>query len=167
MGPPSSSPLMHSLGSSPSNYPQFPFKAEHTRALQDVIELDSCEVYSWFPSPEYDPHAEVEDGELSEDGFEPEEEVNEEVPDMDIDENETEASWGQAGMDLDVEVEPLQGGGVMETHRRNSKASKQQLGGMGMAMLPPAFPSRSSEEDAINRRAGRLLWSANYFFYSK
>lgn len=167
MGPPSSSPLLHALSSSPSGVPQFPFKAEHTRVLQEVIDLDSCEVYSWFPSPEYDPHAEPEDGELSDDGFEPEEDLLDESMevDMDVDENETEASWGQAGMELDVGTEPILGGGVMETRRRSSR-TKRRPSGTETAMLPPALPNRLSDEDT-SRRAGRLLWSTNYFFYSK
>lgn len=160
MGPPSSSPLLHPLSSSPSGAGQFPFKAEHNRALQEAIDLDACEVYSWFPSPEYDPHAEADDGELSEDGFEQEEEALDESLEMDIDENETEASWGNAGMELDTE--PMLGGGVMETR---SRSKGRRLGGMEAAMLPPALPKRSSEEDG--RRGGGLLWSTNYFFYNK
>lgn len=118
-----------------------------------MIDLEECEVYSWFPSPEYDPHAEAEEGELSED-----EEILDESLEMDLDENETEASWGQAGMEM--EVEPVLGGGVMETRqRRKSKGGPMEA--------PPTLHKRSSEDDGLGRRGGGLLWSTNYFFYSK
>jgi hypothetical protein len=162
MGPPSSSPLLHPLSSSPSSVPQFPLQADHHRALQEAIDLESCEVYSWFPSPEYDPHAELEEGELSGDEFEPEEEFIDEKQGMDVDINddETEASWGQAGMDMDVE--PMRGGGVMEARRR----SKGKENMPDSAMMPPPLVERTPE-DEMGRKSGRLLWSTNYFFYSK
>jgi hypothetical protein len=97
------------------------------RALSDVVPLDECEVYSWFPEPEYDPHIDAEDGEASEDGFEEEEDVG----DMEIE----DPSWGQAGMELDD--------------------------------VPAPPPPPKVDEEEPERRAGSLLWSANYFFYSR
>lgn len=155
MGPPTSSPLLRPLGSSPSGPAHFPFKPQDQRTLSEVIDLEECEVYSWFPSPEYDPHAEAEDGELSED-----EEILDESLEMDLDdENETEASWGQAGMEM--ELEPMAGGGVMETRQRRRKSTGGAIG------APPMMHKRSSEDDGLGRRGGGLLWSTNYFFYSK
>lgn len=99
---------------------------------------------------------------MSSDEFEPEEEVMDENRGMDVDVNddETEASWGQAGMDMDVE--PLQGGGVMETRRRSR--GKENI--PDSVMMPPPLIERTSDEE-MARKSGRLLWSTNYFFYSK
>jgi hypothetical protein len=45
------------------------------RVLNEVVPLDECEVYSWFPEPEYDPHTQPEDGEVSDGGYEFDEDV--------------------------------------------------------------------------------------------
>ncbi|ORY25354.1 Maf1 regulator-domain-containing protein [Naematelia encephala] len=96
------------------------------RILNDVLPLDECEVYSWFPEPEYDPHMDLEDGEVSEG------EDEEMLDDMDID----EPSWGTGGMEIEG--------------------------------VTPA-PSRAKPDVAVREKkaGGGLLWSANYFFYSR
>ena len=117
---------MHPLTlSAPPLSPEPNVNPDLYRVLNDVIPLDECEVYSWFPEPEYDPH--LEDGESE---FEVQEEVEDETP----------ASWGQAGMDLDDVPESV-------PMAREDSTSGQELG--------------SAE------RSPGLLWSLNYFFYSK
>lgn len=171
------------------------------RNLCEVVPLDECDVYSWFPSPEYDPHVDPEEGEMSDDGYdysfdEDDEEVLERLEsgtsasasgmrrgigsgsgtandvieidmdgedDVDIDiDNGPDPSWGQAGME--IEVEDLTGGGVQVVHR-DSRGKRKSVD-----MLPPMLPKRSSDEYDLGvrrRGGGGLLWSANYFFYSK
>ena len=120
--------------------------------LNDIVPFDECEVYSWFPEPEYDPHIQSDDSDESDDGLE---ELLEEqdgqrdsmAEGMDVD----EPAWGHGGMELDdVPV---------------SQAKQNGIGGpraddVGM-MAPPMVPVNSSD------RVRGLLWSANYFFYSR
>jgi hypothetical protein len=117
------------------------------RVLNEVVPLDECEVYSWFPEPEYDPHTQPEDGEVSDGGYEFDEDVFE--GGMDVDEDgDGPVSWGQAGMELDDVPVPV--------HRR--KSTSRAFPGSSPIIRPV---SHNSE------RNGGLLWSANYFFYSK
>jgi len=123
------------------------------RLLGEVIPLDAgeCEVYSWFPEPEYDPHLEPEEDDMSEDGYDEEEVLQTPADEMDLD----DPSWGQAGMELDdvPESDPMTG-------RRSSGGKKSPLsGGDG------SFSSGGYE--GHERRKGGLLWSQNYFFYSR
>lgn len=116
------------------------------RILNEVIPMDECEVYSWFPEPEYDPHVDPEDGELSDDDYEEEEEQEEMLDDLEMD-MDPPATWGQAGMDLDDGA----------TSSTVTSAVDQ----------PPRIGRTSSGERERERRAVGLLWSQNYFFYSK
>ena len=120
--------------------------------LNDIVPFDECEVYSWFPEPEYDPHIQSDESDESDDGLE---ELLEEqdgqrdkmADDMEVD----EPSWGQGGMELDdVPVSRSEQNG-----RRRSKADEAGM------MAPPLVPTKS------NDRVRGLLWSANYFFYSR
>ena len=161
--------------------------------------LDDCDVYSWLPSPEYDPHVEPDDGELEEDGWlgygygdgEGGMQGDMDVDmDMDVDSppnsqlttarkkddmDGAEAMWGQAGMEIEQDVIPLHGGGV-EVSRVDAKG-KRRTSDMPPPALPPSGPlnsaamsKRGSIDDemmGLERTGGGLLWSANYFFYSK
>lgn len=82
-----------------------------------------------------------------------------------------QASWGQAGMELDDVPEiPLLDGSVRYgvagdggmKSRRNSMMEKIDL-----SSSPFMTPVDGQEEWNGERRVGGLLWSANYFFYSK
>jgi hypothetical protein len=101
--------------------------------LNDIVPFDECEVYSWFPEPEYDPHAQSEssgsDDEL-------EELIEEERVDAD-------------GMELD-DAPPS------TSARRHSHSAA-----LGLPPMVPLEPVKSGD------RARGLLWSANYFFYSR
>jgi hypothetical protein len=148
-------------------------------------------VYSWLPSPEYDPHVEPEEGELGDDWYDyaygdvgdgAMDDMDVDM-DMDLDEpsqprhgskdqgGEGEAMWGNAGMEIEEEVIPLHGGGV-EVARVDSKG-KRRTSDMPPPALPPsgaAMAKRASVDDemmGLERTGGGLLWSANYFFYSK
>ena len=116
------------------------------RVLNEAVSLDDAEVYSWFPEPEYDPHYDAEDGEVTDDGLDDDSSYESEQAIGDIDmEPETPASWGAGGMDLDD---------VPESPAPSSIA----------AMPPP------EDVEQITKRKKRnpdLLWSQNYFFYSK
>lgn len=146
--------------SSPSNLPVIGGRPDIVRALNEVVPLDECEVYSWFPEPEYDPHAQSDEGEGSEDDFGIEEEledVDDQRNDMDID---MEPSWGQAGMELD-DVPPSAPPGA---------GKRRSVDGPSMTspMYNPDSVAQEEEWDAgRDRRMGGLLWSSNYFFYSK
>ncbi|ODN75293.1 hypothetical protein L202_06476 [Cryptococcus amylolentus CBS 6039] len=157
---PQSSPSLqpHSLSHSPSPYSafspsSFPNSASNAsslpslsnlnqvnlyRVLNQVIPLDDCDVYSFFPEPEYDPHMDpLEEADLMEEdeGMD---------ADGDAQYDEGEPAWG-TGMDLDVEME-------MDDDERPKTGSTSRNNG---------------ETWGDKRRAGGLLWSANYFFYSK
>ena len=127
------------------------------RILNEVVLLDECEVYSWMPEPEYDPHIDAEDGEASEDGFE-EDILNDDEGKnaMEVD-AEIPASWGQAGMDLDTVPESV----AMARTRLRSGNAKRKLG------TDKIWSSDEDWEKGNGGRNGGLLWSANYFFYSK
>jgi hypothetical protein len=117
--------------------------------LNDVVPFDECEVYSWYPEPEYDPHLQSDDNDESDDGidemFEEQEEQTETMADgMDVD----EPAWGQAGMELDDA--PGSSNGASRRKRQQPEL-----------MAPPMEHANSSE------RLRKLLWSANYFFYSR
>jgi hypothetical protein len=119
--------------------------------LNDVVPFDECEVYSWFPEPEYDPHAQSDDSDASDDGLE-ELLAEEDVPAVMADGMEVdEPAWGQGGMELDVGDSK-----ASSSARRNSKQDS-----MLEAIAPPMEEAKSSD------RIRGLLWSANYFFYSK
>ena len=124
------------------------------RLLGEVIPLDAaeCEVYSWFPEPEYDPHLEPEEDEMSDEELYDEEEVlQDQADDMDLD----DPSWGQAGMELDDVPESFAMPG------RRSSGTKR----MSMSGADASFSSAGHESH--ERRKGGLLWSQNYFFFSR
>ncbi|WVQ76720.1 hypothetical protein IAR50_006394 [Cryptococcus sp. DSM 104548] len=156
---PQSSPSIqpHSLSHSPNPYSafspsSFPNSASNSsplpslsnlnqanlyRVLNQVIPLDDCDVYSFFPEPEYDPHMDpLEEADLMEE----DEDMD---ADGDVQVDEGEPAWG-TGMDLDVEMEMEDG-------------ERPKIG----------TTSRKNEVWQDKRRLGGLLWSANYFFYNK
>jgi hypothetical protein len=117
--------------------------------LNDVVPFDECEVYSWFPEPEYDPHAQSDDPDASDDGLEEllAEEERAASDGMEVD----EPTWGQGGMELEMDAGPSS---------RSRRGSKQ-----GDPMPPPVAPPM--EEAISGDRIRGLLWSANYFFYNR
>lgn len=146
------------MSTSPNKPPGAIANPDLYRILNEVVPLDECEVYSWFPEPEYDPHIDAEDGESSDAGFndDEEDEINGEHMDMDVD---TPASWGQGGMELD-DVNILSSVPMARTLSRSGKAERKGED----PMLQPG--DEDQDEVRAGRRAG-LLWSVNYFFYSK
>lgn len=118
--------------------------------LNDIVPFDECEVYSWYPEPEYDPHVQGDENDGSDDGLdelleEQEEQAETMADEMDVD----EPAWGQGGMELD-DVPP-------SSSKTSSRTKKQHT----ELMAPPMEHANSSE------RLRKLLWSANYFFYSR
>lgn len=114
--------------------------------LNDVVPFDECEVYSWYPEPEYDPHVQSDEPDESDDELDELDEQAETMADgMDVD----EPSWGQGGMELD------------DVPRTSSKTSSRTKKRHPELMAPPMEQANSSE------RLRKLLWSANYFFYSR
>lgn len=148
--PPNASPA---ASSSPSIGPTTA-NPDLYRALSEVVPLDDCEVYSWFPEPEYDPHIEPDDDESSDDDEFP---VDEDTSQgMDVDGDDIPASWGGIEMDLDINEDTLES---MPISRRKSTSGGQK---------PFNGDNGNGDWDAgRERRVGGLLWSANYFFYSK
>ncbi|WVN88667.1 uncharacterized protein L203_103880 [Cryptococcus depauperatus CBS 7841] len=122
------------------------------RVLNDVVQMDDCEVYSWFPEPEYDPHMDPGEAEMeeSDDGYFEEEDEDFILVDEDK-VGDSETTWG-TGMDLDIEME------IEEEGKRTDRIKS------------PAFVYNGktfNEEWNRSRKASGLLWSANYFFYNK
>lgn len=126
--------------------------------------LNECEVYSWYPEPEYDPHVDPEENEEAseyddeEDGDEMHEDDS---MDIDIDGEGAYASWGQAGMELELDDVPETS--VLKTTRSASLASSA----IDFGDLAMFSPQSTMSELGRGRKVGGLLWSANYFFYSK
>ena len=135
--------LSSSMPNSPPAQPINVNDPDLYRLLNDVVPLAESEVYSWFPEPEYDPHFESEDGELSEEDYDediPEDESM--ADDMDMD----DPSWGQGGMELD---ELDQSPATVPEYRQTKQ------------------PKLADPDTSMERRQSRLLWSQNFFFYSK
>ena len=124
------------------------------RVLNEVVPLDECEVYSWFPEPEYDPHTQPEDGEVSDDEFDIDEEeviVGSSSSPMEVDEDgDLPPSWGQAGMELD------------DLPRSMAIAKRRSSRSLAASSSPVVRPVSTNSD-----KSGGILWSANYFFYSK
>ena len=147
-GSSSAAPLSGSPSNPPSNLPS----PDLYRLLNDVVALDDCEVYSWFPEPEYDPHYDPEDGEVSENGmgFESDEDAAQDG-EMEMMTDDVPASWGAGGMELD----DVPASFPMDSHEYSS----------GKEALVDSTLTGSNE--GRPRRAPHLLWSQNYFFYSR
>lgn len=135
------------------------------RILNDVLPLNECEVYSWFPEPEYDPHVDPEENEEASEYDEDSEDepMEEDSMDIDIDGEGAYVSWGQAGMDLELEGVPSSS---------TSKPRSSSFSGVGSEDLmflssPRLGPIGEFGEWSPPRKVGGLLWSANYFFYSR
>lgn len=159
-------------GSSPSYSPSLGSSPNATdvgnpslyRILNEVLPLNECEVYSWYPEPEYDPHVDPEENEeASEYDDEDSEEMTmeDDSMDIDIDGEGAYASWGQAGMELELDDIPETS--VSKTTRSMSLSSAVDFG--DLAMFSPTLGAVS--DIGRRRKVGGLLWSANYFFYSK
>lgn len=130
------------------------------RILNDVLPLNECEVYSWYPEPEYDPHVDPEENEEASeyDDEEDSETMDIDNMDIDIDGEGAYASWGQAGME--IELDDIPETSVLKTTRSASLSSASDYGDL-------IFSPSSVSDVPRGRNVGGLLWSANYFFYSK
>jgi hypothetical protein len=137
------------------------------RILNDIVPLQECEVYSWFPEPEYDPHLDPEE---NEEASEYEDDDSEELMDMDdgmdidIDGEGAYVSWGQAGMDLELDEDGPSAVPSLSRSRSYSSSSRVRLDDFDLSLSPRLG---AVDEFSSTRRVGGLLWSANYFFYSK
>ncbi|WOO77864.1 Repressor of RNA polymerase III transcription maf1 [Vanrija pseudolonga] len=135
------------------------------RILNEVVPLSECEAYSWVPEPEYDPHVDPEE---NEEATEYEESDNEDNSmdqddvgmDIDIDGGGAYVSWGQAGMEIELDDPPT----APLSRRRRSLGSVDELDDMSM---PSPRSSLKGIDEWTPKKVGGLLWSANYFFYSK
>ncbi|OCF30470.1 hypothetical protein I316_07906 [Kwoniella heveanensis BCC8398] len=155
--PPQASPS----NSSPNLGPSVP-NADLYRILNEVVPMDECEVYSWFPEPEYDPHIDASTDTSDEEEDDILNEADEDFA-MDMDgDAEIPPNWGVGGMDLDVDEEKLES---VPMARQNSTSG----GGDANGGVAAARRLSESGDWAVGRerRVGGLLWSANYFFYSK
>nr|XP_018265819.1 uncharacterized protein I303_02193 [Kwoniella dejecticola CBS 10117]OBR87977.1 hypothetical protein I303_02193 [Kwoniella dejecticola CBS 10117] len=132
------SPAQSPANSSPNLGPTVP-NHDLYRILNEVLPMEDCEVYSWFPEPEYDPHIDTSliSSDEEEEDFVPEQ--NDDDIQMDMDDNDP--AWGAGGMDMDVE--PLS----------NDNAASSAI--------------QNDWDAGRERKVAGLLWSANYFFYSK
>ncbi|TXT15914.1 hypothetical protein VHUM_00417 [Vanrija humicola] len=135
------------------------------RILNEVVPLSECEAYSWVPEPEYDPHVDPEE---NEEATEYEESDNEDNSmdqddvgmDIDIDGGGAYVSWGQAGMEIELDDPPT----APLSRRRRSLGSVDEMDDMSM---PSPRSALKDIGEWSPRKVGGLLWSANYFFYSK
>lgn len=115
--------------------------------LRGVIDLEDCEVYSYLPEPEYDPHNHT---------LEQEEELTDsdaEEGDVSMDDS-IEPGWGTAGMELDdVPTSDIFTSSPPELVHESS----------GSSLSSSSHTWREEE----GKQLGGLLWSANYFFFCK
>lgn len=151
--------MSSSLGSSPSGPPPSMANPDLYRLLSEVLPLEpnECEVYSWFPEPEYDPHLEADEDDMSEDGFD-EEEENQYVEDSRADDMDLDIpSWGPGGMDLD------------DVPSSTPMARPPGTNGKDRSPLTAAADASfsSSSRDSLEKKKAGLLWSQHYFFYSR
>nr|XP_019008828.1 uncharacterized protein I206_06512 [Kwoniella pini CBS 10737]OCF47609.1 hypothetical protein I206_06512 [Kwoniella pini CBS 10737] len=140
-----SSPSQSPANSSPNLGPTVP-NHDLYRILNDVLPMEDAEVYSWFPEPEYDPHIDTSliPSDDEDEDFLPAQ--NEDDIQMDMD--DADPSWGAGGMDMDNSTS---GGGVVASSARRSSETAIQ----------------NDWDTGRERKVAGLLWSANYFFYSK
>jgi len=139
------------------------------RILNDIVPLQECEVYSWFPEPEYDPHVDPEE---NEEASEYEDDDSDDMMDMDdsmdidIDGEGAYVSWGQAGMELELDDVPSST--APPRTRSYSSSSRVRLDDFDLSLSPRlGAVDEHTASSFSSRRVGGLLWSANYFFYSK
>ncbi len=122
-------------------------------------------MYSWFPEPEYDPHVEPEE---NEEASEYDEEDSEEFMALDddpMDIDDGPISWGQAGMELELDDVPESSVLPNPTRSVRSMSLSSAIDFSDLAMFSPTLGAIS--DSGRGRKVGGLLWSANYFFYSK
>ena len=163
---PVTSPASIPLSSSPSNPPSGLNNPDIYRVLNEVVPLEDCEVYSWIPEPEYNPLIDVVDGELSEDEFMLDDTLEEEEEPprpsgMEVD-TEIDPAWGSQGMELD-DVPPS---APMDRPRTSSGVKRRDTERIADLRVQDASGGRPAQPDGDRRNAG-LLWSKNYFFYSR
>ncbi|WVQ83987.1 hypothetical protein IAT38_006132 [Cryptococcus sp. DSM 104549] len=160
--PPTAMPFTHGNRHTTMSLP----KPDLYRVLNEVIPLDDCEVYSWFPEPEYDPHVEGY-GIYEEDGPNQAHEVGVSKSPEPVDGKEffnENGDWGETGMDLEnmeMETEDVREGGTMFPERSllaNSHEDASNFVFMEHDIVP---------ETVSKTQVDGLLWSANYFFYSR
>ncbi|KEI38529.1 uncharacterized protein L969DRAFT_95606 [Mixia osmundae IAM 14324] len=110
--------------------------------LDPVINLSECEVFSYMPDTDSDPHASVSDDEDAETTF----------ADEDDEEDGMEQTWEMDG--LPRPLQPL-------TPRRASRRSMQAAQGNN------ATPAKLGRGDSYHDASGGLLWSSNFFWYNR
>ncbi|WWC87251.1 uncharacterized protein L201_002139 [Kwoniella dendrophila CBS 6074] len=160
-----SSPGQSPGNSSPNLGPTVP-NNDLYRVLNDVLPMEDCEVYSWFPEPEYDPHIDPSSSTSEEEDDDFLAEQDEDDIKMDLDDNDNDPAWGAGGMELDVDSNSaLHNPESVPMARQNSTSG----GGGAAAARRSSEASISPNEWDLGRerKVGGLLWSANYFFYSK
>lgn len=118
--------------------------------LRTVIDIEDCEVYSYLPEPEYDPHNHT---------LEQEEEFTDsesgDLPAGDISmDDPMEPGWGTAGMELD------------DVPNDRAFASSPPDLVRGSSNSSPSSSLATWRDDEV-KHLGGLLWSANYFFFCK
>lgn len=122
-------------------------------------------MYSWYPEPEYDPHVDPEETEEATEYEDSDTESDSGMDlDIDIDGEGPYVSWGQAGMELEMDGVP-----AAPSTRPQRRFSTNTLGTVDELTDISMSSPRLGPSDDWNpgRRVGELLWSANYFFYSK
>ena len=114
------------------------------RALDDVIGLADCEVYSYAPDMEFDPHADdISDDE--EDGSLDDEESS-------TDDEETTFQFD----DYDVDEAPVR----RSTWRGSGHTSSTESDDFDAVVMGRSSPS-------MRRKKGALLWSSHWFFLNR
>ncbi|WVW78816.1 hypothetical protein I302_100778 [Kwoniella bestiolae CBS 10118] len=151
-----SSPVLSPANSSPNLGPSVPYPDLY-RILNEVLPMEDCEVYSWFPEPEYDPHIDTSTA-PSEDE---DDDIFLENDKMDLDDSDIDPSWGAGGMELDVDEERLESVPMMRQNSTSGGATAPRRGSESALIVPNDWDLTKE------RKVNGLLWSANYFFYSK
>ena len=146
------------------------------QVLEPIIELGECEVYSYTPDLESDPHAynsEDEDDEFGSDDEESEALASyDDMEMMEMDGND-EIGWEMDGVDSSYSSTPV--GSIPPTPSGRPRTSRKLH---DRSYMQPAFPNSMAlwDEDGVRTAfdqsgndddAGGLLWSSNYFLYNK
>ena len=113
------------------------------RALDEVIGLSDCEVYSYAPDMEYDPHAndmsdDEDDTSIDEESSTDDEETTFQFDDYDVDEAPRRSRWPSSAY-------------------TSSSADSDDFDSVVMGSSPPS----------TRRRKGALLWSSHWFFLNR
>jgi hypothetical protein len=132
------------------------------KILREVIDLDDCIAYSYNPSSDCDPHAEEDDPDDDEDEADGNATI---FGDVQVDDDDDRKDGTQSDVFSHSDDEEM----MMDMELDDPNAEKERKVKRDAARSYQDRERRESMLDLGNRDRGNggLLWSVNYFFYSK